>query len=461
MFTPRSANTFTLSIAKTRTERSIILVALVAYIVASLIIITKRIFLPAVTVTVTVAVSGSKRSTTFHKTTGTGGLGQLIHVIPPFFVQDSNATALSSSFFAPLSSEQWSMLVSIQNAQQKFNRQQGNDNNTAGFHSVIVVCAVLEGEMKALNDILAAYCQQVIGLTRHTGMVYPELLSDPPHLPFIQDIVDAGISFSKNSKLDEDYHLVLTNADICVTGDFYTDLGQNMIRSNAKALSINRKVLSTSTVDITIDEKSTKSIHDAASNLVQKARDLIDKGKYNAHPGYDCFIMHSSVVNSINFGDMFVAFPYWGTNIDSALYIMAEGYRNIKSKEMSYGTFHLGNQNDWMPSKMHRPEDDTMAVWKEFRKEELKYILQCPVMGYPPQDRYTLQNAINCGKWFFPRPRNGTSQVPAFVNNGYESVFLKNFAQYLEITSEGLPIVPRKKSRSRPNARLKWIQKWG
>jgi hypothetical protein len=377
---------------------------------------------------------------------------KLIHVISPYITNDT------TSLFAPLSEEQYVMLVSIKNAQQEFTNNTTMTINS-GFDSVLVVCAVLPDEYDTLHDILAPYCQRISTLSRHTGTEYPELLPNTK-LPFLQDIVDAGTSSAERN--DEDFYLMLTNADICLTTSFFTELSRDLARTKRKALSINRKVLLRSGFDVSTslhDKQSTP--HSIAIKLWQQAHDLIDKGTYTPHGGYDCFIMHSSVVRSLNFGKQFAGFPFWGTNIDFALHIMAKGYRNVKSKGTSWGTFHIGDDNSWSTSNMFHPEDDMMTEWKKFSKEDLDNLAWCPVMGYPPQDRTTLQNAINCGKWFRPASSDTGPLVPAFVNDGYDMVYLENFAKHLNFTSEGLPRVPWKRNKSNPKLRQQWIQKWG
>ena len=376
---------------------------------------------------------------------------RLIHVISPFVTKDI------TSLFAPLSNEQFSVLVSIKNAQQEFNNTMKTINS--GFDSVLVVCAVLPDEYDMLRDVLAPYCQRISILSRHTGTEYPEMMPDTK-LPFLQDIVDAGTSSAERN--DEDLYLMLTNADICLTSNFFTDLSRDLARTKRKALSINRKVLPHSGFDISSllnDVKSTP--HSIATKIWQQAHDLIDKGKYAKHGGYDCFIMHASVARSINFGEQFVGFPVWDTNIDFALRIMADGYANVKSRETRWGTYHVGNDNNWQRPKLFHPEDDMMTEWKKFSKEDLDNLAWCPVMGYPPQDRTTLQNAINCGKWFRPTSNYTSPLVPAFVNDGYDMVYLENFAKHLNFTLEGLPRVPWKRNKSNPKLRQQWIQKWG
>eukprot|EP00986_Skeletonema_menzelii_P007486 scaffold2949_cov138-Skeletonema_menzelii.AAC.3 len=305
---------------------------------------------------------------------------RLIHVVSPFVTKDT------TSLFAPLSEEQFSMLVSIQNAQQEFINT--TMTNYSGIDSVLIVCAILPDEYDTLHDILAPYCQRISTLSRHTGTEYPEIMPETK-LPFIQDIVDA-------------------------------DLSRELARSKRKALSINRKVLQQSGFNVSSSLNDGKSTpHSAAMKLWQQAHDYIDKGKYTTHGGYDCFIMHGSVVRSLNFGKQFVGFPFWGTNIDFALHIMADGYKNVKSKGTSRGTYHVGNDGNWSTSNTSNRVD--VMEWKKFSKEELQYLAWCPIVGFPPKERITLQNAINCGKWFRPASNDKSPMVPAFVNDGYDT----------------------------------------
>eukprot|EP00986_Skeletonema_menzelii_P004821 scaffold1692_cov74-Skeletonema_menzelii.AAC.4 len=312
---------------------------------------------------------------------------RLIHVVSPFVTKDT------TSLFAPLSEEQFSMLVSIQNAQQEFINT--TMTNYTGFDSVLIVCAVLPDEYDTLHDILAPYCQRIRTLSRHTGTEYPEIMPETK-LPFLQDIVDA---------------------DICLHKYFFTNLSRELARSKRKALSINRKVLQQSGFNVSSSLNDGKSTpHSAAMKLWQQAHDYIDKGKYAKHGGYDCFIMHASVVRSLNFGKQFVGFPFWGNNIDFALHIMADGYENVKSKETSWGTYHVGNDGNWSTSNTV----DVME-WKKFSKEEVQYLAWCPIVSFPPKERITLQNVINCGKWFRPASNDKSPMVPAFVNDGYDT----------------------------------------
>ena len=61
------------------------------------------------------------------------------------------------------------------------------------------------------------------------------------------------------------------------------------------------------------------------------------------------------------------------------------------------------------------PNAENMAFWKGFTKDELEWILWCPMVRYPPNDANLLQNTINCGKWFKPNRPDG-SMVPASLS---------------------------------------------
>lgn len=90
-------------------------------------------------------------------------------------------------------------------------------------------------------------------------------------------------------------------------------MSHDLVRRKRKALSINRKVLSKSNLNITSSLNDGQSTpHSAAMEIRQQAHVLINEGKYKSHPGYDCFIMHASVIKSHNFGNQFVGWPFCG-----------------------------------------------------------------------------------------------------------------------------------------------------
>ena len=372
---------------------------------------------------------------------------RLIHVSSPYHDP-------SSTDFAPLDFEQWSMLASVKIAQERFHQQERNADSL--FDEVVLVCAILEEDASALSEVLPPYCQHVVVMPRSTATEYPYLKPKP--LPFIQDTLDAGINEAMAESLDDEYYVMLTNADICLTPDFYSYLERTMRQKNSNALSLNRMTIDMNYVKmpiITDENNSFEEKHAAANYLLEQARDAYGNNHWEKHPGVDCFIMHSSVSKMIRMGDMFGGYPYWDRNFDLALSIMGTNYEELISH--TGGTFHFGNANDWLPKgNLSSPKLETMAFWKEFGSE-LQYLLWCPIMKYPPQDGHSLQELINCGKWF--QPTEQSNPIPAFVQPGYEQVYLEKFAKYLSFTENGFPRV-FDKSKPTPEQKMTWIRQY-
>jgi hypothetical protein len=377
---------------------------------------------------------------------------RLIHVISPF--HDKSA---SSDFFEPFNLEQWSMLVSIHRARDSFNSAKLSPAVTEAkrevmtdkgyqyrlFDEVDVVCAVLDADIEALQDNLSPYCQHLIGLSRSTETEYNGERKQKA-LPFLQDMINAATKTNVDISggNDGEFWVMITNADISLTHDFYNKIGQHLIKRNANALSINRMTVDSSLITM---PSARKSKHEVASNIVQQANAILKQGKGESHPGYDCFIFHSSILRMIRFGKMFVGYPPWGANINLALKIMAKNYANIESNPN--GTFHLGNSRSWHnPSKTDSSSDD-LSFWYEKTLDNLEYLPWCPISNHPPKNEYILGNSINCGKWFRPRSstkwslRHHLYHVPAFVRDGFQDVYINNFSKYMNHTSKGMPLV--------------------
>ena len=372
------------------------------------------------------------------------GRRRLIHVTSPYHDP-------SSADFTPLNFEQWSMLASVQIAQERFFQKERNDN--AMFDEVVLVCAILEEDSSVLNEVLPPYCQRVVVLPRSTAKEYPYL--KPKALPFLQDIVDAGMREAtvEAESQDDEYYVMLTNSDICLTPDFYSNLERILMVENSNALAINRMTIDMKNVDlprITDEDSSFDAKHSAANNLLDQAANAYGHNQFTEHPGKDCFIMHSSVLKMVRLGNFFSGYPFWGANLGLALNIMGTNYTNIKSN--TGGTFHLGNNEDWRPRGKPKAED--MIFWNEFGTE-LEYLLWCPIMIGPPQEGHSLQELINCGKWF--KPTEQSNPIPAFVQPGYEHVYLENFAKYLSFGKDGLPTLLGKPT---PEVKMGWIQQY-
>ena len=82
-----------------------------------------------------------------------GGRRQLIHVFNPYSRGDDGA-------FSPVGYEQWIMLASVRDAQRAYNGRFPGESGGGGsalalFHSVTLVCAVVENNLQPLSAILA------------------------------------------------------------------------------------------------------------------------------------------------------------------------------------------------------------------------------------------------------------------------------------------------------------------
>eukprot|EP00584_Thalassiosira_punctigera_P010270 CAMPEP_0172546046 /NCGR_PEP_ID=MMETSP1067-20121228/15871_1 /TAXON_ID=265564 ORGANISM="Thalassiosira punctigera, Strain Tpunct2005C2" /NCGR_SAMPLE_ID=MMETSP1067 /ASSEMBLY_ACC=CAM_ASM_000444 /LENGTH=730 /DNA_ID=CAMNT_0013332911 /DNA_START=31 /DNA_END=2223 /DNA_ORIENTATION=+ len=375
-----------------------------------------------------------------------GGPPPLIHVFSPYHDH-------SAETFSPLNEDQWVMLVSAKNARDTYNAGHSEAKRAIhqAFDRVVLVCAILEMDSEALDSILSSYCDRVVVLPRSTADVYSKLKP----LPFIQDIIDAGRSVVEG---DADFYLMLTNADICPTENLYQFAWERLGSGNGRstAISINRMTVPHFELPTNNDDP-VEVKNELATQIMRQARDAAKQGKWHKHPGHDCFVFHSSMLNTINLGEQFLGFPRWGGNLNFMLQFMATNYKNIKSTK--FGTFHLGDERSWEPDDRHNPKGD-MSFWKDFDRRELELLMYCPLADFPPQDLHTLQNVINCGKIFRPRPNGaGDAVVPAFVRPGHEDVFLENHAKYLNYSPEGLPQTRMEKLT--PERRRGWINMWG
>mmetsp|Transcript_36973 Transcript_36973/g.78071 ORF Transcript_36973/g.78071 Transcript_36973/m.78071 type:complete len:620 (+) Transcript_36973:211-2070(+) len=342
----------------------------------------------------------------------------LIHVFSPHVDR-------STKTFAPLNLSQWTMLVSAKRSRDAYNRRHQNVSSYSKFDSVILVCAILQIDEYELRGILSHYCDRVIVLPRSTADEYPNLKP----LPFAQDVVDAGKSIMEGGG---DFHLMLTNSDICPTEKFYQYTETLLRLRKSEAMAINRATIDTKNLELPANTASISTVsekHGIAAHISEQAQDAIKQGKFKPHPGHDCFAIHSSVLDMINFGKVFLGYPRWAGSVNKILGVMVDKYEAI-SPPKTYGTFHLDDERAWNTSDAQ----DT-SFWKEFDRQELEYLYSCPFAGesfQPAKNVHTLQNLINCGKWFQSRTVNGNS-VPGFVQPGYEDVYLSKTAGHTEL----------------------------
>ena len=205
---------------------------------------------------------------------------------------------------------------------------------TYGFDSVILVCPILEYDAEAIYDVLVPYCDHIIPMTRSTATEYPE--HNLKALPFHQDIVDAGRSIMGS---DDTYLLMMSNADIILTRDFYTDVEYTMrTKSASQALSFNRKTIDLNYLNMPyITDESIASKHAAALEVLQQGQNAVAEAAWVRHFGFDCFIFRSSFLKEYNWGDMFAGYPWWSIHTNWALNIMALGYENGAAKMFPKG----------------------------------------------------------------------------------------------------------------------------
>ncbi|CAJ1970090.1 unnamed protein product [Cylindrotheca closterium] len=345
------------------------------------------------------------------------------------------------------------------------------------FEKIELVCAVLSEEMSPLKNIMERICDRIVLLPRSTKTEYGTNRS----LPFLQDILDtsqepiyrADNTTIQNQQNDDDFYL-FSNADIGLSQNFYIHLDSQVKKRHASALSINRMTLD---LEITANSKDAMTLSwDSASRFLKQTDDLIEANQFRLHPGYDCFLFHSSVLKRIHFGDFFVGFPPFGANVHLALLIMAPNYANLASHPN--GTFHLGNDRNWQTSKQ-QSITESYDHWTKFRND-LYYLPWCPISNHPPPNDYAMQNSINCGQWFHPNrkwPSNHPKSsywpwqrpsdsfpIPAFVREGSEALYIRNYGKYLNYTRDGMPIVSGHQTpeikRRRPKVVMENKRRW-
>jgi hypothetical protein len=252
---------------------------------------------------------------------------------------------------------------------------------------------------------------------------------------------------------------MLTNSDIGLTKDFYSSYllpklhrrskstNNNNTSAHALSLSINRLTIPMTKQIQVISNKYNNNDND--NNNIVESESLskillntidndIELGFGLIHPGYDCFVMHSSILKNnkkqINLGNMFAGYPPWGTILKKILKNMAGGKSNNNSyanyKSSPNGTYHIGNDGSkWNKKKVvsmsessndnftniitnnnstvvteAEAESEIIILKQQQRKQQQQdqkdyydTILQnCPskLIGTHP---YTYLNTINCG----------------------------------------------------------------
>jgi hypothetical protein len=255
-----------------------------------------------------------------------------------------------------------------------------------------------------------------------------------------------------------------TNSDIGLTKDFYSHLLPKL--DNKEAISINRITIKTTNEIENIsnqyyynnynnnnndndnndnnddnngnndisnnndndnndnDNNDDNNISNNNNNLISdmllnEIDNTIQNGKGIVHRGYDCFIVHSNVLNRINTGDMFAGYPPWGGMYSSILTIMAKNYINYKSKESynflddgskHYGgsTYHIGSERKWNKVKgIKNSEFDILKKYVYYNYYNYIGLKNCgPAKGLGP---YAALNKFNSCILCLPRNNTNTN----------------------------------------------------
>jgi len=339
----------------------------------------------------------------------------LIHVFSPYYNP-------SAKLFAPLTMEQWAMLVSAKTERDRFNQEYlANTNPNAVFDSVVLVCAVLKKDFDGMKASLAPYCDIIKALPRSTKSEHPDL--EMKDLPYLQDVIDAGRSVVKDR---QDFHLMYTNSDIAPTENFYQFVERRLRYKNrhTEPLIVNRMTMNTKDMALPTNTDGPFRVkHVLATNLVEQVKYAVKRGEWERHPGHDCFIAHSSIWKSMTFGDLFLGCPPWSGIAVYAFYVMG----NLDSKNIiasnEHGTFHLDDSRTW-----HHVDMTRYSLLKQFSDADLEMVTRCPIILKEPKNTESVLSAINCGKLFMPREEG--SEVPKLVQPGYEKNYLKNYMEY-------------------------------
>ena len=251
---------------------------------------------------------------------------KLIHVMNTYTIQDENTGHYAQPY------DQWSTLQSIERALKYVP------------HAVLevdFVCAVFESDLRHLPSDIDLPCRKEV-LTRSTKTEYEGSIMSSPmkELPFLQDIIDvASAKYIKNNATATDFFVMLTNSDIGLSQFFYNNLlpllHENNNHSNQDAISINRLTIPMKNITQTMVPPVAEVA--AASKLLLSEID--NNLQYGVkHPGFDCFVMSSKVLQTMNIGmNIFAGYPPWVRVIFVCVFVLfVSGVvcLKIKSKEM-------------------------------------------------------------------------------------------------------------------------------
>lgn len=262
---------------------------------------------------------------------------------------------------------------------------------------VTVICAIFPSDMEFLSKKkMVPACDRWVQLNRSTMTEYgknsttrtskksknargsmEEQVSEyfsELEIPFVQDLLDEAVWLateqSRDEDSDEDFYIMLTNADIGLTKNFYKFLLPEL-QKGRKAFQINRLTIPMDD-GITIRKATTNKTE--IKTLLAQIDASIPNGK--KHPGHDCFFIHSSIIDQVFLGKMFLGFPPWANALRILFrdILLRGNYTAIESNP--YGTFHLGNDQKWKQQEQEH-EDKNKFMQTKYQEE----IAQCPNAG--------------------------------------------------------------------------------
>jgi hypothetical protein len=172
------------------------------------------------------------------------------------------------------------------------------------------------------REIIPGYFQKTSDLTR--SVLDFGTFKKHRKLPLIADILNKAVEVASNSDF-----IIYTNADIAVLPYFYTFIA-NQIQRGVDAMVINRRTIQSA---------------DAYSSIEEMYADF---GK--VHPGFDCFIMRSSIARDSDLSKVCIGTTRIGLALIANL--IMNSYR-FELYSDSHVTFHLGEDKPWTDGSFH------------------------------------------------------------------------------------------------------------
>ena len=338
---------------------------------------------------------------------------------------DNNSTTSRQRYMSPF--DQWVTLKSVERALQHLRSTTTTTTSDVDVDiDVEFVCAMFDSDYQNYfqhpeHQQEFVPCQHhPLLLKRSTKTEYQHLLPSPiQELPFLQELLDVGMAVGAASATPEystittttgmnrnhnktdvlhqqetDFFVMITNSDIGLTKHFYSQLRSKL--QHHDAISINRMTIPDTDVNITklkrayyhkydnhnatlhSDDDNASTSATVLSSLFTKIEEtLIPKGK--KHMGWDCFLMHSSIVQQrLHLGELFAGYPPWGKVVHHLLTLpyVATNYTNYKSYKLASegGTFHIGSSaRKWLahsPSRHHNNNNNNNHKRRKHTKTE-------------------------------------------------------------------------------------------